>query len=187
MGLRTTVKNTIKKIFSRLHTNGGSSQPEDWSPASSHSAPSMDMPPIKPAAKPAPPSVAAAVEAAPVSPPIEQSPIPVKSEPEPEAAEEQAVTKEPPANPLAVPAVQPTSLPNKAPAPAAENTDTVEPPLDAKSENEIPSTVTDGAFAVYKIKRLFPDTCGNCGAPSHGNWKYEDKGYSCVLCGEPYS
>ena len=75
------------------------------------------------------------------------------------------------------------------------------PVLDAESESESESTPesatindaaqengidTTGAFAVYGLTRLIPETCPNCGAKTYGNWTRTDDGFACTLCDELY-
>ena len=78
----------------------------------------------------------------------------------------------------------PPTQPETASEDAAEAKETSEP---SAVQPETTSEDAEGAFAVYEITRLFPDKCDNCGAPSRGNWQYEDNGYSCMSCGEPYN
>ena len=57
------------------------------------------------------------------------------------------------------------------------------PSNDAAQENGIDTT---GAFAVYGLTRLIPETCPNCGAKTYGNWTRTDDGFACTLCDELY-
>ena len=41
---------------------------------------------------------------------------------------------------------------------------------------------TEGAFAVYPIKNLFGESCPNCGASTFNNWAYSDNEFVCQSC-----
>lgn len=54
---------------------------------------------------------------------------------------------------------------------------------DSNQENGIDTT---GAFAIYGLNRLIPETCPSCGAKTYGNWTRTDDGFACTLCDELY-
>lgn len=41
---------------------------------------------------------------------------------------------------------------------------------------------TEGAFAVSDIKHLFGETCPECGASTFNNWAYADNAFVCQSC-----
>ena len=77
------------------------------------------------------------------------------------------------------------------PAVSSEPTSSEIEPQDteATADSTEQSSDTQGAFAVYEIKTLFPEECPHCGASSYNNWKYvggSGSKFACGSCNKDY-
>lgn len=50
------------------------------------------------------------------------------------------------------------------------------------SPSKAATVSTEGAFAVFEIKRLFGESCPSCEASTSNNWAYSDNSFVCQSC-----
>ncbi|MEC7988038.1 MAG: hypothetical protein VX278_22915 [Myxococcota bacterium] len=202
MGVRTRIKSMIKKLILRQKE---STENEKYTPPPSTSEQSKTS--FEPVQAPSQPEEVAPVSTAPVAESIETQPPPKeevaegRSVPEPDAETSAAETKvEEDTIEAASETEAEVEVETEKAAPA--ETESAAPEVEEASETEAEEAIaqaegtdeksngngidTTGAFAVYSISNIFPDTCPNCGASTYGNWEYTDKTFVCSSCDTPF-
>ena len=165
MGIRTTLKNIIKKALGR--ESAPAPKPYTPPPASVQ----------EPVVAPTQPEPIETVE------PSETKKHKIQEEPKEEAPVPPQEVEETQASAKEEPSLAEESVEQPAIAETTEETSVAtEQPEEPKAAPKEVVINTEGAFAVFEIKRLFGDSCPSCGASTSNNWAYSDNNFVCQSC-----
>ena len=171
MGLRTQLKNIIKKALGR----------ETNTPAPPYTPPTPKPDPVVAPTQPEP--IETTEQELKEEKPLTQEEQEVEpKQPEEQKTEEKGVEEQEAEEQEAEEQEAESSSDEDSSSSSEEEEEAEEEQKEPSSDGASQEVDTEGAVAVYPIKNLFGESCPNCGASTFNNWAYSDNAFVCQSC-----